>query len=82
MFKENLNIGQKTIIDEIAKSLELNVKDMNNAIDRGLYDQEIHKASQTAKNYNVTSVPTFIVDEERNVTDLKEYKYFKADLLG
>lgn len=82
VFKKDLNIGTEQVLNKIAKSLELNVEEMNSFIDKGLYDEEMNQAKQAAKKHNVTSVPTFIVDDERSVTDLKEYKHFKADLLG
>lgn len=81
VFKHDENIGDKEIIDKIAISLQLDVKHMNEAIDGGFYDGEIEQAKQASRNYNITSVPTFIVDDTRKVTDLKEYKCFKEDLM-
>ena len=82
VFKFDKNIGDKGVINKIAKSLNLDVKDMNKSIDSGVYDNQIEEAHQVAKDYKVNSVPTFIVDDTRKVTDLKEYKYFKEDLIG
>ena len=81
VFKKDLNIGDEQVLNKIAKSLQLNVEEMNSSIDKGLYDEEIEQAKQAAEKYNVTSVPTVIVDDNKKVTELKKYKHFKADLM-
>jgi len=55
---------------------------MNEKIDKGEFDSQIEDARKLSVDYNIESVPTFIVDDERYVTVLKDYERFKKDLLG
>lgn len=80
-FQEGKNFGKKEIINAIGEEVGLDIEDMNKAIDSGKYDKEMEKAKELQDKYHVNSVPTFIVNEDRNVTYLKEYQKFKEDLL-
>nr|WP_300001951.1 hypothetical protein [Tissierella sp.] len=41
----------------------------------------MQETKKLASVYEVESVPTFIVDDKNKVTNLKEYKEFKKDLM-
>ena len=81
VFKRAENIADKDILGKIARSLGLDADDMNNSIDKGLYDEQIKQAKQLARDYNVTSVPSFIVDGVNKNINVKEYKLFKEELM-
>ncbi len=82
VFEEGKNIGQKEVINDIGLKVGLNIVEMNRCIDAGGYEEEMEEARRLASVYEVESVPTFVVDDKRNVTTLKEYREFKKDLQG
>ena len=45
------------------------------------YKECLQKSKQVARDYEINSVPTFIVDDVKKVTGLKDYESFKADLM-
>ena len=82
VFKEGKNIGKKEVLNDLALSLNLDVKDMNKAIDSGMYDKYLKEADQIAKDYNVKNVPTFIVDGVKKDINVKQYEEFKKELIN
>lgn len=80
-FEFSKNIGDVNIINEIAKSVGLDVEDMNKCIDNGDFDKHMKEAHDLVPVYNIESVPTFIVKDNKQVTTLKDYEKFKRDLL-
>lgn len=82
IFEFGKNVGDPLIINEIGLYVGLNIIEMNDKIDKGEFDLQILEAVSLSEEYNIESVPTFIVDEEKHVTLLKDYAKFKKDLLG
>ncbi|MGO1468792.1 MAG: DsbA family oxidoreductase [Tissierella sp.] len=82
VFEKGENIADKEVINNIGLKVGINIAEMNSCIDDGGYDEEMLEAERLSKVYEVESVPTFIVDDKRNVTELKEYREFKKDLEG
>lgn len=85
VFKANFefgkNIGVPVVINEIGKSVGLDVDEMNKCIDNGDFDKQMEEAHNLVPKYNVESVPTFIVKDDKQVTTLKDYEKFKKDLI-
>lgn len=81
VFKDGKNIGKKQVLDDIASSLDLNIKEMNKAIDDGVYDKYLERAKQASKDYDVKSVPTFIVNNVKKNISITKYESFKENLL-
>ena len=82
VFEKGENIGNKEVVNDIGLKVGINIAEMNSCIDAGGYDEEMQEAERLASVYEVESVPTFIVDDKRSVSKLKEYKDFKRDLEG
>lgn len=82
IFEEGRNVAEKEVLNDIGLEVGLNIVEMNTCIDDGGYEEEMEEAKKMASVYEVESVPTFIVDEKRKVTDLKPYSEFKKDLQG
>ena len=80
VFEKGENIGTKEIVNEVGLRAEVNIAEMNRCIESGAYDEEMRQAKKLSSVYEVESVPTFIVDDKKNVTDLKAYDEFKKDL--
>ncbi len=82
IFEYGKNVGELAIINEIGSNVGLNIVEMNRSIDNGIFDREMEKAKDLSIEYKIESVPTFIVNEDRHVTTLKNYERFKRDLIG
>ena len=54
---------------------------MNEEIDSGKFEKQMDEAKILSEKYQIESVPTFIVNDEREVTTLKDYERFKKDLI-
>lgn len=80
-FEFSKNIGDLIVINEIAKSVGLDVEDMNKCIDNGDFDKQMKEAHDLVPEYNIESVPTFIRKDDKQVTTLKDYEKFKKDLI-
>lgn len=81
VFEKGENIADKEVLDKIALEVGLDVDKMNFHIDNGDYDENLINAKKMYEKYNVTSVPTFILEDETMVTELKPYEEYKKDLL-
>lgn len=82
VFEKGQNIGEKEVINDIGLQVGINIAEMNSCIDAGGYDEEMQEAKRLANIYEIESVPTFVVNDKKNVTELKEYRDFKKDLKG
>lgn len=82
IFEFGKNVGDPLIINEIGLYVGLDIMEMNKKIDNGEFDAQMEEAKKLSEDYNIESVPTFIVNEEKHVTLLKDYEKFKKDLLG
>ena len=82
IFEYGKNISDPFVVNEIGLITNLNIVEMNNCIDSGNYDELVEESKNLAIVYEIESVPTFIVNEKKKVTLLKDYEKFKKDLLG
>lgn len=80
-FGDKLNIAEKNIINEIINNIGLDVKEMNDVVDSGKYDERLMEDYKLASKYKVTSVPTFIINENIRISGIKEYNEFKKAFL-
>lgn len=81
VFEKRQNVAKDLIINEIGINAGLNIVEMNNCLNSGKYEDEMEEARNLAKVYELDSVPSFVVDEKKVVTNLKPYEEFKKDLL-
>lgn len=81
IFKEGKNVGLPVIVNEIGLAAGLNIVEMNNCIEQHNLDKEFFNKQEMAFVYEIDSVPTFIVNDKKKVTLLKEYSKFKKDLV-
>jgi len=82
IFEHGKNVGEPVIVNEIGLAAGISIVEMNRCIDSGAFDEEMEEARNLASIYEIESVPTFVVDENKKVTLLKDYERFKKDLLG
>lgn len=82
IFEHGKNVGEPVIVNEIGLAAGISIVEMNRCIDSGAFDEKMEEARNLASIYEIESVPTFVVDENKKVTLLKDYERFKKDLLG
>lgn len=82
IFEYGKNVADHSIIDEIAVSVGLNVDEMNKQIDEGKFDETMKKAKELVPVHKIDSVPSFIINDDKKVTTLKDYKRITKDILG
>ena len=81
VFQDGKNVAEPVIVNEIALKAGLNIVEMNNCIETEELEDEFERAKNLIPVYEVDSVPTFIVNDKKTVTELKDYEAFKKDLL-
>lgn len=81
IFEENKNVADSEVVNKIARQVGLDATKMNEEIDKGTFDLDMEEALKLSKACKIESVPTFIIDESKQVTTLKDYEKFKRDLL-
>lgn len=82
IFEDGKNVGDPLVINEIGLVSGLNIAEMNQCIDEGSFDAQMEEAKNLIPIYEIDSVPSFIVDDKKKVTLLKDYAKFKKDLIG
>ena len=81
VFEFGKNVGEPLVINEIGLAAGLNIVEMNKCINSGDFDEFLNESINLAKVYKIESVPTFVVNDKKNVSLLKDYDKFKKDLL-
>lgn len=81
IFTDGKNVSLPEIVNEIGIAAGLNIVEMNNCIEQGDLDEEFSNSHELASVYEINSVPTFIINDKKKVTSLKEYSKFKKDLV-
>lgn len=81
IFEYGYNVADPKIINKIGIRIGLDIHEMNEKIDSGQYDDLLINSKILSENYEVDSIPTFILDEEKKPTELKSYEIFIKDLL-
>lgn len=81
IFTDVINIGDKDILDEIAKKVELDIAEMNTSIDEGKYDDKLEMATELVDKHNIEEVPTFIINDKRKIINVRNYERIKKAIL-
>lgn len=81
IFEYGKNVAEPSVVDEIGSCVDIDIKDMNKQIDEGVFDEYMAKAKELVPVHDIDSVPTFIIDDKKKVTTLKEYKKIIIDIL-
>ena len=80
VWEKGENIGNMETLNNIGLEVGINIAEMNRCISSGAYDEEMYEAKRMASVFEIESVPTFVVDDKKNVTNLKPYEEFVKDL--
>ena len=80
VWEKGENIGNMETLNKIGLEVGINIAEMNRCISSGAYDEEMYEAKIMASVFEIESVPTFVVNDKKNVTNLKPYEEFVKDL--
>ena len=81
IFEYGKNVADHSVIDEIALSVGLDVDEMNKLIDEGKFNEEMELAKSLVPTHDIDSVPSFVINDDKKVTTLKDYKRIVKDIL-
>jgi predicted DsbA family dithiol-disulfide isomerase len=81
VFEDGRNVALLETINDIGLKAELNIQEMNSAINEPAFTEEFMEAKNAATVYEIDSVPTFVREDNVKVFTLKDYENFKKDLL-
>ena len=76
-FTKGMDINNDRLLASIAENIELDKEEMLSKIKTGIYEERIREAHETARNYNVNSTPTFIIDDMTVLVGAKPIASFK-----
>lgn len=80
-FLHNLNIGDKAVINNIAKKVGLDTDEMNKSIDSGKHNKILEIVKDLGDDFNVEEVPTFLIDSSKTITNVRKYDDIKEAIL-
>lgn len=81
IFEDSRNVSDLEVINDIGLKAGLNIQEMNAAINDPVFMEEFIEAKNLAEVYEIDSVPTFVREDNKKVSHLKDYMSFKKDLL-
>lgn len=74
------DIGNRTIIANLASECDLDSADLEKAIDEGRYRDRLDEAQKQGKLYSVTSVPAFVIAEKFRIVGAQPLDVFRKIL--
>lgn len=80
-FLHNKNIGEKEVIDQVAKNSGLNPDKMNQAIDSGRYNKILEIVKDLGDDFKVEEVPTFLINDKDTMINVRKYDDLKTKLI-
>ncbi|MBE6054579.1 MAG: DsbA family oxidoreductase [Clostridium sartagoforme] len=75
-FTDSKNISDFNILGELAESIGLNKEDAIRFLNSDKYKTEVREDELLARNYGISSVPTFIFNEKFKVTGAQQEEIF------
>lgn len=81
IFEYGKNVADHSILNEIALSVGLDIDEMNKQIDEGDFDDTMKKSKDLVPIHKIDSVPSFVIDDDKKVTTLKDYKRIVKEIL-
>lgn len=75
------NVGDKKILNNIAKSVGLDIEEMNRLIDEGYFEKNLIEAKELASKHDIKEVPTFVINDQQSITNVREYNKLKEAIL-
>lgn len=79
-FSEGLNIGSREVILNIADSLGMNKNQVAAALEDPRWEKQLTANRQSGQKWQVTGLPTFIIQDEKRIVGAQTYDAFKRAL--
>lgn len=79
-FTEGKNLGDIEILKNIAKDVGLDVEEMIKVIENGTNENILNEAKKLAREYGVSSTPTFIIDNKHAIVGAQPIAKFREIL--
>lgn len=76
-FTESINIADPAVLKEIAVTVGLDGEAMMAKVEAKTYDQRLADSNKEAKQYGITSVPTFIIDHKYMIVGAQPIDTFR-----
>lgn len=81
-FTENKDIGDKTVIEELLRKINLDPADFAAALSHGKYEPELKKTQEEASIFGIQSTPTFIINNKYAIVGAQPIDAFKEALIN
>jgi predicted DsbA family dithiol-disulfide isomerase len=81
-FTEGKDIGDIEILKTVAESINLNKDEMVKRITDGTYESNLELAKNLARQYEVDSTPTFIINNKHSIVGAQSIETFRKLLLN
>lgn len=75
-FTDSKNISDFNTLGDIAKSIGLNKDEAIKVLNSDKYKKEVREDENLARNYSITSVPTFIIDDKFMISGAQSEEIF------
>lgn len=79
-FREGLNIGEQSVILRLLEGIGLNANELKDALDKDLYQPRLQHSVELAHTYQVTVMPTFVINGEQKIVGAQPYRVFQKAL--
>ena len=79
-FSHGLDIGERDVLDTIAKEAGLDAGAMNRALEGGKYLPRLEALKEEAAVRGVTGVPTFFIGDKKSVVGVQPLEVFRKAL--
>ncbi len=76
-WEDGKNLGDISVLKEEAERVDLDSKDLGQALEEGRYDAEVEHQVRFAHEVGITGIPAFIVDSKYLFTGAQPYQFFK-----
>ena len=80
-FTDCLDIGDRKVILDVARSVGLNADKLKAALEAGLYFPRLEDTTASAKTSGISSAPTFVIEGYGIVTGAQPFDTFRSVLL-
>ncbi len=79
-FTDCLDIGDRKVILDVARSVGLNADKLEAALEAGIYFPRLEDTTDRAKASGITSAPTFVIEGYGIVTGAQSFETFRSIL--
>jgi len=79
-FSHGLDIGNIDVLSQVARETGLDADALKSALETGMYLPQLEATKEEASRFNVTGVPTFIIEEKRSIVGAQPLDVFRRAL--